>query len=455
MMEDMQQQETWQQIREMLSSADPQRIEDYLEQIGPAETARALDHLDEEARNHVLTVIDPETAADILEDVSIEQAIELIHSLKPEEAAPILDDLPSDQQADLIGDLDEKEANAILEEMSPEEVKDIQELITYDPESVGGVMVKEYLVFGQNQLVNEIQEDLRKNREKYTEYDVQYIYVVDEGSSLVGVLRMRDLLFTTDYTPLRQVMIRSPYSIEAQASLEELQGFFNQRNLLGAPVVDETNRLVGVVNRTVLERATLKKADRAFLSFLGIVGGEELRSLPLRVRSGRRLSWLSINIVLNIIAASVIAMHEETIQAVVALAIFLPMISDMSGCSGNQAVAVSMRELVLGLIKPHEVLRVLVKESTLGVINGVALGTLIGLVAFFWKGNAYLGLIVGTALAANTVIAVSLGGLLPLILKRLKLDPALVSGPVLTTVTDMAGFFLLLSLASIALPKII
>ncbi len=127
----------------------------------------------------------------------------------------------------------------------------------------------------------------------------------------------------------------------------------------------------------------------------------------------------------------------------------------MSGCSGNQAVAVSMRELVLGLIKPHELRRVLLKESVLGVVNGIALGLLIGLVAFLWKGNAWLGLVVGAALAANTVIAVSLGGLLPLIFKRLKLDPALVSGPVLTTVTDMAGFFILLSFATIALPKLI
>lgn len=454
MTEDLQQ-ETWQQIREMLSTGDARGIEDYLEQIGPAETARALDHLDEEARNQVLTIIDPEAAADILEDVSSEQARELLHGLTPEQAASILDDLPSDQQADLIADLDQDEANAILEEMSPEEVKDIQELIHYDPDSVGGVMVKEYLVFGQNHRVNEIQEDLRKNRDKYTEYDVQYIYVVDEKSVLVGVLRLRDLLFTPDHTLLGRVMIRDPYFIRAQASLEELQQFFDQRNLLGAPVIDAENRLVGVVNRTALEKATHKKADRAFLNFLGIVGGEELRSLPLRVRAGRRLSWLSINIVLNIIAASVIAMYEQTIQAVIALAIFLPMISDMSGCSGNQAVAVSMRELVLGLIKPHELRRVLLKESVLGVVNGIALGLLIGLVAFLWKGNAWLGLVVGAALAANTVIAVSLGGLLPLIFKRLKLDPALVSGPVLTTVTDMAGFFILLSFATIALPKLI
>jgi magnesium transporter len=142
------------------------------------------------------------------------------------------------------------------------------------------------------------------------------------------------------------------------------------------------------------------------------------------------------------------------LAAAITLAIFLPMVSDMSGCSGNQAVAVSMRELSLGLVRPNELLRVLRKEATLGIINGLALGLLLGGVAYLWQGNAYLGLVVGGALAANTVVAVSLGGLLPLLLKKLKMDPALVSSPLLTTVTDMCGFFFVLSFASAILPKL-
>jgi magnesium transporter len=152
------------------------------------------------------------------------------------------------------------------------------------------------------------------------------------------------------------------------------------------------------------------------------------------------------------IAASVIAMYQDTLAAVIALAVFLPIISDMSGCSGNQAVAVSLRELTLGLVKPFEVLRVVAKEASVGVINGLALGSLLSVGAFVWKGNPYLGLVVGGALAINTVVAVSLGGALPLVLKRLRVDPALASGPILTTVTDMFGFFIVLSLATVALP---
>ena len=154
---------------------------------------------------------------------------------------------------------------------------------------------------------------------------------------------------------------------------------------------------------------------------------------------------------LNVIAASVIAAYQETIASVIALAVFLPIISDMSGCSGNQAVAVSMREMALGMVKPHELLYVWLKEVSLGMLNGAALGLLLGAVAYLWKGNAVLGLVVGGALTINTMVSVSIGGTVPLILKRLKMDPALASGPILTTVTDMCGFFLVLSFATAAL----
>ena len=149
-----------------------------------------------------------------------------------------------------------------------------------------------------------------------------------------------------------------------------------------------------------------------------------------------------------------IAAYEDTLQAVIALAIFLPMVSDMSGCSGNQAVAVSIRELTLGIIRPKDFLRILKKEGLLGIINGVVLGIILGTIAAIWKDNAYLGLVVGSALALNTVLSVILGGLIPLVLKRFKADPALASSPILTTCTDMCGFFLVLNLASLALSKL-
>jgi magnesium transporter len=163
--------------------------------------------------------------------------------------------------------------------------------------------------------------------------------------------------------------------------------------------------------------------------------------MPVLLRSRRRLSWLSVNILLNIVAASVIAFHQDTLSSVIALAVFLPIISDMSGCSGNQAVAVSMRELSLGIVRASEVMRVWMQEIAVGMINGLVLGMLIGFAAWLWKGSVYLAFVVGGALAINTVVAVSLGGTIPLLLKRFGVDPALASGPFLQRLQIWWAFF--------------
>ncbi|MGI9519037.1 MAG: magnesium transporter, partial [Pirellulaceae bacterium] len=245
-----------------------------------------------------------------------------------------------------------------------------------------------------------------------------------------------------------------PLSVTTATPLPELHTLFTDHSYVGIPVVNSTGQLVGVLRRSDVEEAMAEAYADDFLKTQGIVT-EELRTMPTWLRARRRLSWLSINIVLNIIAASVIAMYQDTLQQVIALAVFLPIISDMSGCSGNQAVAVSMRELSLGLVSSGEVLWVWLKEISVGVINGLALGLLIALAALLWQGNPWLGVVVGFAMMANTVIAVSLGGTLPLIMKLLKLDPALASGPILTTITDICGFALVLGGATMVLERLI
>ena len=292
---------------------------------------------------------------------------------------------------------------------------------------------------------------MEENAERYADYNVQYTYVVDGEGRLRGVLPIRRLLLARRSKPLREVMIPDPISVSAQMPLGELRAVFREHPFLGLPVVSGRGVMVGVVEQRDLAEAAMEEADDLYRQSQGIVGGEELRSMPLLTRSRRRLAWLSANIVLNIIAASVIAMHQDTLEAVIALAVFLPIISDMSGCSGNQAVAVSMRELTLGVTRPRDAVRVLFKEAAVGVLNGIALGILIGAVAFLWKGNIALGAVVGSALAMNTLVAVCIGGLVPLLLKAFKTDPALASGPILTTITDMCGFLIVLSLASAAM----
>jgi magnesium transporter len=252
--------------------------------------------------------------------------------------------------------------------------------------------------------------------------------------------------------PIREIMIKNPLKLDVGTSLRDLRDFFGQHPLLGAPITNEQGILVGVVRGSKVREATTRQNNQLFMKFAGIAGGEELRTMSLFKRSSRRLSWLSINIVLNLIAASVIALCQDTLEKAIVLAVFLPILSDMSGCSGNQAVAVSIRELTLGLVRPRELLRVFAKEASIGLVNGIALGMLLAGAALLWKGNPYPGLVVGASLAANTLVAVSFGGLIPLILRRMKTDPALASGPMLTTITDMFGFLLVLSFGSLRMP---
>lgn len=444
----------WEIFKEVLDADDSEKLKQFLDNLSPAETARGISRLAPPEQQKLLLLLDPEDAADVLEDVPDTQAVDLIEDLPVENAAAIVDEIPSDKQADLLGELDRKDAEAILNEMSPEESEDVRKLLTFDPDSAGGLMITEFLVYRENIRASEVLNDLRTHRDKYRKFNVQYLYVQNKKGKLVGVLRMHDLLFTEDDAFLNAFMIKNPLRVNVNAAVDELRQFFDEHRLWGIPVVDSGDRLVGVVLPDAVEEAALKRADRQFLDSSGIVGGEEFRSMPLLTRSRRRFSWLSINIVLNVLAASIIAYYQDTLASAIALAVFLPMISDMSGCSGNQAVAVSLRELTLGLIRPNEFLRVVGKEIVLGVVIGLGLGILLGAVAMLWKGNIFLSLVVGVALMANTIISVVLGGCLPLILKKARLDPALVSSPLLTTVTDMCGFFLVLSFGTMVLAKL-
>ena len=412
-----------------------------------------MSHIDKDEQNLLLTLLSPEDAADVIEEIPDSQGVSIIEAMEADDAAAIVNEMESADQADLMAELSQEDAEAILEKMEPEEAEDVKKLIQYDSDTAGGLMITEYLTYQESNTVDAVVNDLRSNAEKYKKYNVQYVYVVSK-QKFVGVLQMKDLLMSKGTKRLSDIVVRDALTMYVNTSLDELISFFDTYDFYGVPVLDDKNQIVGIVLRKHVLEAETEKANVDLLSTQGIVGGEELRTMPVLLRSKRRLSWLSINILLNIIAASVIAFYQDTLSAVIALAVFLPIISDMSGCSGNQAVAVSMRELSLGIVKPFEVFRVWLQEVSIGLINGLALGILIGLAAYLWKGNFYLGLVVGGALTINTVVAVSLGGTIPLILKRVGFDPALASGPILTTVTDMFGFFLALTFASFFLAQI-
>ncbi len=444
----------WEQIRDLVAKEARSDLHDFLASLSSTEVARAVSHLEAEERAVLMALLEPTDAAEVMTDVPEEQAVDLLADLTPASAAAIVGELRSDVKVDLIAGLGESEAEAILGELEESVAADVRTRSEYDAETAGGLMVTEFLAYAEHETVADVVDDLRTHGETYSDYNVQYTYVISAAGKLAGVLPVRSLLLAARNQSLSRLMISDPLRLNVRADLDELVNFFEDHGLLGVPVVDDGDRLVGVVHRREIQEAHEHHADKTYLESAGIVGGEEFRSMSMWSRSGRRLSWLSINILLNIMAASVIAAYEDTLTAVIALAVFLPIISDMSGCSGSQAVAVSIREMTLGLLKPAEMGRVLLAELRVGIVNGFALGALLGGAALLWKGNVWLSLVVGSALMLNTIVAVSIGGLVPLVLRRFGKDPALASGPILTTVTDMCGFFLVLSLATFALSKL-
>lgn len=444
----------WEILLELLERKRPVEILEFLDELSPQETALVLSRLSEDERTTLLTLLSPTEAAELIEDISDEQAALIISELPPASAGKIIDELPNEQVVDVLEELDSSEAEEILQTMEPGPAEEARNSLSYPKDTAGNLMIKDFLSYGHKTSIAEVNGDLQAQKDRYQAFHIHYIYVVDDDQRLVGVMRIHDLLFSSSESILRDLMITNPYRIPADADLDKVSEYFDQYNLLALPVVDGQDQMLGVILPMAVEEAKSKRSVKQFLWLSGIIGGEEFRSMPLFTRSGRRLSWLTLNIVLNIIAASVIALYQDTLAAAIALAVFLPMVSDMSGCSGNQAVAVSLRELALGLLRPGEIFRVALKESMLGVVNGIMLGILLGAVAYLWKGNIFLSLVIGTALAGNTIVAVTFGGVLPLVLKKMKIDPALVSSPLLTTVTDMCGFFLVLSLASAVLGRI-
>ncbi|MBN2718001.1 MAG: magnesium transporter [Deltaproteobacteria bacterium] len=444
----------WKKLGELCNASNTEGIESFLEGLSAAETARAVSRLSEENQQRLFSLLTPEDAAEVIENVPESQAADMLEEMPSEQAAAIIEELPSDYIADVLIEIDDDAGVAILNQMDAEDADEARMLMSYPSDSAGGLMASEFLAYKSTCTIKDVLSDIKNNTETYSDYNVQYIYIIDDAERLEGVLRMHDLLFHPDTARLSTIMSAQPLHIRDTAPLIQVRDFFEKHKLVGVPVVNKTKQLVGVITPSALEEEINKQKTRLYLKLSGIVGGEEFRTMPFYVRSFRRLSWLSLNIVLNIIAATVIAIYQETLAQVIALAVFLPMVSDMSGCSGNQAIAVSMRELSLGRVKPREILWVLAKESKVGMLNGIVLGAILGTIAYFWQGNMWIGVVVGSALAVNTLISVMLGGTLPLLLKRLKMDPALVSSPLLTTVTDMCGFFFVLSFASIVISRL-
>ncbi len=450
-------QESWKEIQGMVQARDAARLQAFLDDLSPNEVARALTRLTDDERRDLLLLQDPEDAADLIEELTDAHAADIIEELDAEDAAPIMEEMESDHRADVLGEMPRGDAEAILKEMAPEEAQDARKLLQYDDDMAGGIMVTEFVSYPQDATVAGVIQDLREHHEAYADYGIHYVYVYSERGTLIGVVRMRDLLLAPSGKFLSEIMIANPIYVTVDESLSALDDFFERYPFWNVPVTNNAGKMIGVVRRADLEEAIGEAHEKTLMRFGGIIGGEEIRSMPLKERTSRRMLWLTVNIIPSLMAASVIILFEGTIKGIPALVFFIPVIGNMCGCSGNQAVAVSIRELTLGLIQPHDVRRVWGKEISVGVLNGLVIGSILGVVAFLVSYFVYeppmpmLGLVVGVAFFLNTLVSVTLGGLIPLALRRMELDPALGAPLLMTTLTDMCGLVLIFLFAQSAM----
>jgi magnesium transporter len=439
-------------LHDLLAAGETANLRSLLRDLPPGESARVVARLDRADQRQLLSLLPAEDAAQLLKELTPSLAAELLLVLSPDLAASLLELFPSNEQADLIAELGD-DADAIRAHLSAETAERVERLSRHLPDTAGGLMVAEFLAYRADATIDEVIDDLRSHAAEYSKMHAQHAYVTDDSQRLIGVLRLRDLLLLERGSSVRQAMTPQPLSVRPDASLDELARFFDRHSFFAVPVVDDDDRLLGIALRVDVEEATSDRADRRMLLMSGVLAGEESRSMSWRSRVLRRAPWLAVSLVLSLVAASVIGWYQETIAAALALAVFLPVISGMGGNSGNQALAVSIRELSLGMVQPHEFRWVVLKEASVGLANGLLLGLVVGAVCFIWQRSLHLSAVVGVAIALNTPFAACLGGIVPLVLKRCRLDPALASGPVLSAVTDFCGFLLALVLADLLLPK--
>jgi magnesium transporter len=265
---------------------------------------------------------------------------------------------------------------------------------------------------------------------------------------------MRSLVMARRGTPLGHLVTGQLLSVDVDAHIDELEDLFDRIDFSAVPVADEAGKFVGVIQRHAVREARSEAAEEDLAKFGGILRGEELRTMPLVSRALRRLAYLVPIAGLLMLSASVIRLFIDTVDKVPILAMFLPVVSGICGSGGGQAVAVSMREISLGLIKPADLWRVMRKEMTVALVNGLVIGTLLFFGIWAWQGSALLGLVVGAALPIVLVVAKGVGGTVPLLMRQLKLDPAMASVPAVTTVTDLIAFLVVLTFATAALSRL-
>lgn len=408
-----------------------------LERLEPAEAWEALGRFEAPLRAPVVEWFAPDFAARVLQEVA------------PEEAAEVVRELPSEASNDILAYLPEGARQALLAELPSAHAEELEELSEYGEDTAGSVMSPEFVALRERATVADALTRLR--RLAIVGREVNYVYVVSDARELRGVLVMRDLVLNLPRTPLAQVMVPEPLRVYAEDPLDEVRDALLERNLLAVPVVDDAERLVGIILATQLVSELQEEGFEDAQKMFG-AGSDEHASSSAAFSIRKRLPWMQVNLATAFLAAAVVGAFEGVIAQLTVLAAFLPVVAGQGGNAGAQALAVMLRSLALDDVDLGLKRKVLLKEAWVGLVNGVATGVVAGALAALFAGNVALGVVIALAMTVNLVIAGVAGAGIPILMERLGQDPAQSSNIILTTVTDVLGFASFLGFAALARP---
>jgi len=409
----------------------------------PADLADVLAALDERDRLTVVQALPPDLSGHALVEMAeASLAEDTLTALAPERAAEIVEELEDDDAADILGDLPLADQERIL--FTLEHRADVKRLLGYDQKSAGGRMTTHMVTVRDTATAGEALEEIRRQAETVT--DFYQVFVLDRDDRLVGVLPFKDLVVSRPERKAREFMAPAEATVHPEAHQEEVARLLGRYNLPSLAVVDHDGRLLGRVTFDDVIDVVEDESTEDLLRFGGVSAREALAA-GWREAVRSRLPWLYLNLLTAFLAGGVVYLFQGTVQRTVALAVWMPIIAGMGGNAGTQALAVTVRRLALGLIPTHLFVRIVGKEVLVGVVNGLAIGAVVWLVASLMGGQGRLGLVVFLAMAGNLLVAGFAGGFIPVVLERYHIDPAIASSIFVTTFTDVCGFLLLLGLA--------
>ena len=434
-------------VKRLLRIGATANLLNLLQKQHPADLAQIFTELPEKERQATFSLLadrNGRLAMEAVSELDPEAGASLLATRPAEEIAKLVQEIPSDDAASLIDNLPEELSSAVLDLMRPKESGVVENLLEYAERTAGRIMNPHVFALSEDMTVGEAITELQGNRDVEM---VFYLYVVDERKHLVGVVSLRRLLLVSPETPLKRIMTADLISARVDMDQEEVARQVAAYNLLAIPVVDEENKLVGIITVDDVIDVIKDEATEDIYRLAG-VSGDERAFTPARESLRKRLPWLAVNLATAFLAAGVVYQFTPTIGALPLIAALMPIVAGMGGNAGTQTLTVVVRGIALGELTWSNSRKALLKEVLVGIGNGVALGTVASLAVWLMLGNPMLGVVLAMAMIINMFVAALAGTLVPLGLRAANVDPALASSVFITTMTDVFGFLSYLGLAT-------